>query len=108
MVVKRDGRRETFSREKIISGIVKALEKRPVSMGTVSEMADDIEKEIRSKSFEETPTSEIGEMIMKRLHELDQVAYVRFASVYRKFEDVSDFVDEVKSMPKMISLGKGE
>lgn len=106
VVVKRDGRREAFSREKIISGIVRALEKRPVSMSTVHEMVDEIEKEVRCGFSEEIAAKEIGEKVMKRLHEMDKVAYVRFASVYRQFEDVSDFVDEVKSMPKVVSARK--
>jgi len=96
VVVKRDGRREPFNREKIIFGIVKALEKRPISMTTTHEIVDDIEKEIRSKGLEEVPTSIIGEIVMERLHKIDQVAYVRFASVYRQFEDIREFVDEVK------------
>ena len=102
MVVKRDGRREPFNREKIISGIVKALEKRPVSTNLIHDVADDIERELLSKYQGEIPTKVIGEMVMKKLHEIDKVAYVRFASVYRQFEDVSDFVDEVKSMPRIL------
>ena len=108
IVVKRDGRRETFNRDKIISGIFKALEKRPVSMTTVHELVEDIEKEIRLQYQEEVPTKFIGRIVMEKLHEIDQVAYVRFASVYRQFEDISDFVDEVKSMPKLVTLRKGE
>jgi transcriptional repressor NrdR len=108
MVVKRDGRRETYNREKIISGIVKALEKRPVPMKIVNEVVDGIEKQIHSKYQGEVPTMEIGELVIEKLHEIDKVAYVRFASVYRQFEDVKDFVDEVKSMPKELILEKGE
>jgi len=107
-VVKRDGRREPFAKDKMISGIVKALEKRPISMATVNEVVDDIERDIRSEYQDEVPTKIVGEFIMKKLHKLDQVAYVRFASVYRQFEDVSDFVDEVKAMPKLVTLRKGE
>ena len=107
-VVKRDGRREPYNREKIISGIVKALEKRPVPMKIVNEVVDGIEKQIHSKYQGEVPTMEIGELVIEKLHEVDKVAYVRFASVYRQFEDVRDFVDEVKSMPKAMSLEKGE
>jgi transcriptional repressor NrdR len=98
-VVKRDGRREPYSREKVISGIVKALEKRPVPMNIVNEVVDDIEKQLHSRYQEEVPTKEIGELVIDKLHSIDKVAYVRFASVYRQFEDVRDFVDEVKSMP---------
>jgi transcriptional repressor NrdR len=107
-VVKRDGRRETYSREKVISGIVKALEKRPVAMNIVNEVVDDIEKQLHSRYQEEVPTKDIGELVIDKLHSIDKVAYVRFASVYRQFEDVRDFVDEVKSMPKVMSLEKGE
>lgn len=107
-VVKRDGRREPYSREKVISGIVKALEKRPVPMNIVNEVVDDIEKQLHSRYQEEVPTKEIGELVIDKLHSIDKVAYVRFASVYRQFEDVRDFVDEVKSMPKAMSLEKGE
>jgi transcriptional repressor NrdR len=107
-VVKRDGRREPYSREKVISGIVKALEKRPVPMNIVNEVVDDIEKQLHSRYQEEVPTKDIGELVIDKLHSIDKVAYVRFASVYRQFEDVRDFVDEVKSMPKAMSLEKGE
>ena len=107
-VVKRDGRREPYNREKIISGIVKALEKRPVPINIINEVVDEIEKQIHSKYHEEVPTMEIGELVIEKLHEIDKVAYVRFASVYRQFEDVKEFVDEVKSMPKEMSLEKGE
>lgn len=99
MVVKRDGRREQYSREKVVSGIIKALEKRPVSMKVVDEMVDEIEKHLHSHFQGEVPTKNIGELVIDRLHAIDKVGYVRFASVYRQFEDVKDFVDEVKSMP---------
>jgi transcriptional repressor NrdR len=99
-VVKRDGRREPYVREKIISGIVKALEKRPVSMNKVNDVIEEIEKHLHSRFQGEVPTKDIGELVMEKLHSIDKVAYVRFASVYRQFEDVRDFVDEVKSMPR--------
>lgn len=108
MVVKQDGRRESFNRDKIVSGIVRALEKRPVSMLMIHKLVDDIESNIRNRYTEEVPTKVIGELVMEGLHGVDQVAYVRFASVYRQFEDVSDFVDEVKALPKMLSNKKGE
>jgi transcriptional repressor NrdR len=108
MVVKRDGRREPYVREKIISGIVKALEKRPVSMNKVNDVIEEIEKQLHSRFQGEVPTKDIGELVMEKLHSIDKVAYVRFASVYRQFEDVRDFVDEVKSMPKEMVLEKGE
>lgn len=104
MVVKRDGRREPFNREKIISGIVKALEKRPVPMGVVHEVVDDIERKSQLQYQEEVPSNFIGEQIMEHLHKIDKVAYVRFASVYRQFEDASDFVNEVKAMPKTVNV----
>jgi transcriptional repressor NrdR len=107
-VVKRDGRREPYNREKIISGIVKALEKRPISINMINEVVDEIEKQIHARFQGEVPTKDIGELVIDRLHSIDKVAYVRFASVYRQFEDVRDFVDEVKSMPKVTSLEKGE
>ena len=107
-VVKRDGRRETYSREKIISGIVKALEKRPISIDMINDVVDDIEQQIQSRFQGEVPTKDIGELVIDKLHEIDKVGYVRFASVYRQFEDVKDFVDEVKSMPKVTSMEKGE
>ncbi|MFH1709683.1 MAG: transcriptional regulator NrdR [bacterium] len=107
-VVKRDGRREPYNREKIISGIVKALEKRPVPMNIVNSVVDEIEKQLHARYQEEVPAKDIGELVIERLHDIDKVAYVRFASVYRQFEDVRDFVDEVKSMPKTASVEKGE
>jgi transcriptional repressor NrdR len=87
---------------------VKALEKRPVAMNIVNEVVDDIEKQLHSRYQEEVPTKEIGELVIDKLHSIDKVAYVRFASVYRQFEDVKEFVDEVKSMPKAVNLEKGE
>ena len=101
MVVKRDGRREPFNSEKILSGIVKALEKRPVPMSIIRSAVDEIEKTIQTSYQEEVPSSVIGKIVMDKLHKIDQVGYVRFASVYRQFEDVRDFVDEVKAMPKV-------
>ncbi len=106
--MKRDGRREPYNREKIISGIVKALEKRPISINMINEVVDEIEKQIHARFQGEVPAKDIGELVIDRLHSIDKVAYVRFASVYRQFEDVRDFVDEVKSMPKVTSLEKGE
>ena len=98
MVIKVDGRREPYSREKILGGIVKACEKRPISMDSIDNMIDEIEKEIRSISSREIESKSIGKVTMKKLQQLDQVAYVRFASVYRQFQDVSDFVKEVKEL----------
>lgn len=98
MVIKRDGRREPYNREKLLAGVFKACEKRPVSMDAIEDLIDDIEKELRDASAREVESKNIGSIAMKKLHALDQVAYVRFASVYRQFQDVSDFVREVKEL----------
>ncbi|WP_028325937.1 transcriptional regulator NrdR [Desulfatirhabdium butyrativorans] len=98
MIVKKDGRRELFMREKIRSGIVKACEKRNISMETIDGWIDRIERDLQESGKKEVPSSVIGERIMAILHDLDEVAYVRFASVYREFKDVNDFVEELKSV----------
>jgi len=98
MIVKKDGRREVFNREKVRSGIKKACEKRDISMNIIEEFIDDLERDLRETGEKELPASFIGEKIMARLHQLDDVAYVRFASVYREFKDVNDFVAELKSL----------
>ena len=98
MVVKRDGRRETFDRKKIIAGLVKACEKRPVSMDKMEEMTDRIERELQKKYDKEVNSKDIGELVMETLVKLDEVAYVRFASVYRQFHDVNQFMRELKGM----------
>lgn len=98
MVVKIDGGREPYSREKILRGIERACEKRPVSADTIVELMDEIEREIRSISPREIESKIIGELVMKKLQQIDQVAYVRFASVYRQFQAASDFVKEVKEL----------
>lgn len=98
MVVKKDGRREPFDRLKVLSGLKKACEKRPISVGTLEAAADDIEKKLLENSDKEIAASRIGEEIMKRLQELDQVAYVRFASVYREFKDINEFMTELKDL----------
>ncbi len=94
MVVKKDGRREKFSREKLMNGVIKACEKRPISMEKVEELVNAIEARAQ-KMGSEIDTKGIGEMIMKDLRELDQVAYVRFASVYRDFRDIDQFIKEI-------------
>jgi transcriptional repressor NrdR len=99
-VIKKNGSREAFDRGKILNGLVKACEKRPVQIERLEEEALKIEAEICSKYDREVPARQIGEMVMNRLRALDDVAYVRFASVYRAFKDVSDFVEEVKPMLK--------
>jgi transcriptional repressor NrdR len=98
MVVKKDGRREPFDRHKILAGLLKATQKRPVSVAQLEEIVDDIEARLTEKVEREMTAAEIGELIMERLHEIDEVAYVRFASVYRQFKDVSEFVEEVKGL----------
>ncbi len=96
MVVKKDGRREPFSREKILNGLLRACEKRPVSREALEALVDDVEQAIGSKVRDEIPSSEIGNEVMKLLAGLDQVAYVRFASVYREFKDVTQFMEELR------------
>jgi transcriptional repressor NrdR len=98
MVVKKDGRREPFDRNKILSGLLKATQKRPVSVAELEKIADEVEARLMEKPDREISSTEIGELIMRRLYELDEVAYVRFASVYRQFKDVHEFVEEVKSL----------
>lgn len=96
MLIKKDGRREPFDRNKILIGISKACEKRPISVNTIEQFVDDLERELHDLGEKEIPSSFIGERIMAKLHILDPVAYVRFASVYREFKDVNDFVAELK------------
>jgi len=96
VVVKKDGRRESFDRSKILSGIKKACEKRPVSTATIEDAADRIEKRTQEMGESEIKSRVVGEEVMKELHQLDQVAYVRFASVYREFKDIDQFMDELK------------
>ena len=98
MVVKRDGRRESFSRSKILGGVLKALEKRPVSLEEVEKMVDEVERELRSRPEREVTSVAIGEMVMERLREMGEVAYVRFASVYRQFKDINRFIEELEKL----------
>jgi transcriptional repressor NrdR len=98
MVIKKDGRREPFDRWKMKSGILKAIQKRPISMDQVDVMVDEIERELFTGTEHEVPANSIGEAIMKRLKKLDEVAYVRFASVYRQFKDLNEFMSELKNM----------
>lgn len=100
IVVKKDGARQEFSREKLIRGLIKACEKRPVPMEKIEAIALDVEKELRNTGASEIPSNEIGEMVMDRLSDVDEVAYVRFASVYRQFKDLSVFLDELKDLIK--------
>ena len=98
MVIKKDGRREAFDRNKIISGILKACEKRPVSMEKVEAVVDKVEKELQKSFDKEVKVQEVGELVMEYLHKLDEVAYVRFASVYRQFKDINHFMKELKDL----------
>jgi transcriptional repressor NrdR len=98
MIIKKDGRREVFSRGKIRSGIKRACEKRDISMNVIEEFIDELERDLRETGEKEIPSHSLGEKVMSKLHDLDDVAYVRFASVYREFKDVNDFVSELKSL----------
>ncbi len=98
MVVKKDGRREPFDREKVMAGVLKACEKRPIPMSKIEALVNSIEKYVQESRDRERSTEKVGEMIMRRLKELDKVAYVRFASVYLDFKDVSEFMSELKSL----------
>jgi transcriptional repressor NrdR len=100
MVVKKDGRREPFDRQKILSGITKACEKRPISVSTIEAVTDRIEKRIQEMGETELSSNAIGEEVMRELHNIDQVAYVRFASVYREFKDIDQFMDELKVLAR--------
>lgn len=97
-VIKKDGRRQPFSREKLLSGILRATEKRPISSDQIHDLSSDVERSLRKEYESDIPSESIGEMVMKKLQKLDRVAYVRFASVYRKFESVDDFIEEVRSI----------
>jgi transcriptional repressor NrdR len=98
MVVKKDGRREKFDRQKVLAGLLKACEKRPVPMGRLATIVDEVEAQLLDSPERELPTAVIGEMLMERLQALDKIAYVRFASVYRDFQDEEAFFDELKSL----------
>jgi transcriptional repressor NrdR len=98
MVVKKSGQREPFDRNKIMAGLLRACEKRPIPASKLDSIVNSIEKYVQESAERERPTSKIGEMIMRRLKELDKVAYVRFASVYLEFEDVTEFMHELKNL----------
>ena len=100
MVIKKDGRREPFDRKKLLSGILKACEKRPVPMDRVEGMVDEVERIIQRNYEKEVSSTAIGEFVMKQLHDLDEVAYVRFASVYRQFKDINQFMKELSGLLK--------
>ncbi len=100
MVIKKDGNRQVFDREKIINGMIKSCEKRPVSVSEIEKAADNIERQIQNTMKKEISSLEIGEMVMRELKELDDVSYVRFASVYREFKDLQSFIDELEGIVK--------
>lgn len=98
MVIKKDQRRELFSREKITNGIIKACEKRPISIDVINNIVNDVEENITNTGVKEIESDKIGELVISRLRKLDEVAYVRFASVYRQFKDLSSFIREIKKL----------
>ena len=98
LVVKKDGRRETFDRNKLLMGIQKACEKRPVGLERMDEVVGEIEQQLQELGEREIPAKDIGELVMKKLHDLDKVAYVHFASVYREFKDLSEFMGHLKAL----------
>ena len=98
MVVKKDGRREQFDRQKILMGVKKPCEKRPISVEILEKLVDDVERIIQENSEREIPSSRIGELVVQKLHALDEIAYVRFASVYRQFKDINEFLKELTGL----------
>ena len=100
MVIKRDGRREKFDRQKVLAGLLKACEKRPIPMGKLEALVNEIEAHVAESPDRERSATELGELVMNRLRKLDKVAYVRFASVYLDFKDVREFMDELKDLLK--------
>jgi len=108
MVIKKDGRRETFDRGKILAGLQRACEKRPISVEVLEKLIDRIEQRLQDAGEREVHSREIGEQIMQQLQNLDEVAYVRFASVYRSFKDVNEFMNEVKELLEKGQKGKSD
>ena len=98
VVVKKDGNRQTFDKTKLLNGMIRACEKRPVSYDTLEKIADEIEQELQNSLERETNTERIGELVMERLKKVDEVAYVRFASVYRQFKDINTFMSELNKL----------
>jgi len=105
LVVKKDGQRETFDRRKILNGMLKACEKRPIPLPVLEQATADIERDIRGSLRSEIPSEEIGERVMQKLRDIDEVAYVRFASVYRQFKDVGTFLEELEKLLKSRKQG---
>ena len=98
MVIKKDGSRQTFDKTKLLNGMIRACEKRPVAFATLEEMANEIEQVLQNEMDREIPTARIGELVMERLKGVDEVAYVRFASVYRQFKDINTFMEELNKL----------
>lgn len=98
IVVKKNNNRESFNREKLLSGLIKACEKRPITIQQMEEVADDIEHSLQNRMLKEVTSHDIGELVMDKLKDLDEIAYVRFASVYRQFRDLTSFMEEVKKI----------
>ena len=99
-IIKKDGRREAFNREKITNGLLRACEKRPISADKIKAIVDSVEADFLKQGVDEVRSNEIGERVMEALHQLDEVAYVRFASVYRHFKDLNQFLEELRSLLK--------
>lgn len=106
MVIKKDGRRAIFDRGKLLNGLLRACEKRPIPLAVIEKIAERVEKESRNNMEREITTRQIGEMVMEQLKEIDQVAYVRFASVYRQFADINNFMSELELLMKQGSKEK--
>ena len=100
LIVKKDGKRERFDKHKLLTGILKECEKRPISMEKIEQIADSIEAELKAKNKKEIHSKEIGELVIRKLKKLDKVAYIRFASVYREFQDLSSFKEELGRLEK--------
>src|SRR5450432_4117214 len=101
-VIKRDGRSEPFDRHKLLSGITKACEKRPIGLELLEKAAEEVMQDLEQNYDREIPTNVIGAKVMEKLHELDEVAYVRYASVYRQFQDIGEFIDEIQSLERRV------
>ena len=106
LIIKKDGRREIFDRLKLRSGIIKSCEKRPVSAEEIERIVDEVEAELRKINVSEVSSKKIGELVIKRLKKLDEIAYIRFASVYRQFADLSDFEKELTKLSKSLPAGR--
>ena len=108
LAVKRDGRREPFDRQKLLSSVIKACEKRPIALQVIEESVQALISDLESGQDREIPTKYIGAQVMERLHAIDPVAYVRFASVYRRFEDIGEFIEEIQSLERKTPLSEDQ